>query len=420
MMKDFGKPIFEVDASELLVVLRSLDLAIKNLSRWNAGKTVDTDILLPATSSYIKPVPKGLVLIIAPWNYPFNLSFIPLISALAGGNRIFLKPSEFAPNTGKLIQEIAEEVFDPTEVVCVRGAADVGAYLCGKDFDHIFFTGSKRIGSLVMEAAAKNLSSVTLELGGKNPVIADRDCDLKSLAEKVLHTKYLNAGQTCIASDYLVLPRKDLDCFVECWRQTLRNWFPKEWKQERDYSAMIHEDHFQRMLNLVNRSIEQGASLSDPLDMDVAQRRIKPVLLLHSDFNHRSMEEEIFGPILPVIVYDKEVEELFEPMKKVDRPLAMYVFSHRNSFIQKITSHLRAGGISINNTLINYCESNLPFGGDKHSGHGSTLGYHGFRTFVHYLPVAKQKFWLNSLQFFYPPYKSPKSKLLKWIIKLYS
>jgi len=420
MMKDFRKPAFEVDSTEMLIVLRSLDTALRNLNHWNATRIVDSDILLPATNSYVKPEPKGMVLILAPWNYPFNLCFEPLISAFAGGNRIFLKPSEMAMHTAKLIEEIIQKVFQPDEVCCVQGGADVGIYLSGLDFDHLFFTGSKRVGSLVMQAAAKKLCTVTLELGGKNPVIVDKSYPMDDLIAKILHPKFLNAGQTCIASDYLILPASELDHFVERWNLLMTRWFPDNWKSNEEYSGMINQAHYDRILKLVEECIHQGAKLEGTLDVDEKSLRIKPVLLLNSDFHHGSMQEEIFGPVLPVICYQDQVDELFPKIKRMERPLSLYIFSKRISFIQKVSEHLRSGGMTVNNTLLNYCESNLPFGGDKHSGHGSTHGLNGFRTFVHLRSVSQQKSWLNILRLFYPPYTQTKQNILKWILKYYS
>lgn len=420
MAGDFNKPVFEVDASEILIILRELDTAIKNVQYWTSDQKVSSDILLPWTCSKIKKEAKGQVLILAPWNYPFNLSLVPLIAAWSAGNRIILKPSEFAPNSAVIIDNIIRNCFTAEEVDCFLGGADLGAFLTQMGFDHIFFTGSKHIGAKVMASAAHQLSSVTLELGGKNPFILDDSVNLEDSVEKIMHSKYLNAGQTCIACDYLILPKKMEQEFLKLWNIQLLKWFPEQISHCQDYCSMINRKHFDRILNMVNRCQEQGAELISDLDYDETTLRIKPILLKNSEFHHASMEEEIFGPVLPVITYQDSIEEVLPAIKRIDRPLVLYVFSNRKSFIKYITDHLKSGGMSVNNSLLNYCEPNLPFGGSRHSGYGYTLGYFGFRTFVHERAVAYQRTGFNVLSFFYPPYNSWKKKLLKWITWYFS
>jgi len=417
---DFGKPAFEVDSSEFLVTIREIDRLLKNINLWNSSRSVNTELLLTGTSSRIRVEPKGVVLILAPWNYPLNLTLVPLCAALAGGNRVFVKPSEMAPHTAEYISSLVNEVFQEDEVFCAQGGADLGAYLCQLGFDHIYFTGSKRVGMKVMQEASSALSPVTLELGGKNPAILDHSISLEQVVEKILFSKYLNAGQTCIATDYLVIPEKSRDKFVDLWKKKCSEWVPGELAQTANYCSIINRAHFDRILNIIKTSVVQGASLAEAIQADESVLKIKPVLLLNSRFDHLSMQDEIFGPVLPVITYKERVEEVLEEIKKIERPLTLYIFSDKTQFHHMIMDQVRSGGVTINNTLLNYCEPNLPFGGDHHSGHGSTMGYNGFRTFVHERAVAKQGSFFNNLSLFYPPYTNFSFRLLNWLAKFYS
>lgn len=417
---DFGKPAFETDSSEFLVTIREIDRLIKNIYYWNSARRVGTELLLTGTSSWIRIEPKGVVLILAPWNYPLNLTLVPLCAAIAGGNRVFVKPSEMAPGTAGFIQSLMQDVFTEEEVICTQGGPELGAFLCQLGFDHIYFTGSKRVGVKVMQEASSVLSPVTLELGGKNPAILDHGVSLKDAVERILFSKYLNAGQTCIATDYLIIPEKLVDDFVDLWLKKCSEWFPGDLSECTNYCGIINLDHFNRILSLIHTSISQGASSPVAIQSDENSLRIKPVLLLNSRFDHASMQDEIFGPVLPVITYKENVEEVLPGIKKIDRPLTLYIFSLRNSFHKWVLDQVRSGGATINNTLLNYCEPNLPFGGDHHSGHGSTMGYFGFRTFVHERAVARQGRLFNALSFFYPPYTKFSHRLLNWTSKLYS
>lgn len=417
--QDFKKSSFEVDASEILICLREINNTLKNLKYWTQDKKVNTDILLFGTSNYIRVEPKGVVLIISPWNYPFLLALLPLISAYSAGNKIIVKPSEYSPAVSQVIQKIISLSFKTNEVICILGGSDTGNELVSMPFNHIFFTGSKKVAAKILNSAAKNLTSVTLELGGKSPAIIDDDFSLKLAVERIAHAKILNAGQTCIAPDFVLIHHSKLTEFVKLWKEKLTEWFGSNMTDHPDYCGIIHQNHFSRMLQMVDKSISEGALLSEELEFNTKNLKIKPALLLNSKFSHESMKEEIFGPILPIITYEN-IETEIPFLQAMDRPLSLYIFSHRKIFIDNLLNRLRSGGVTLNNCLINFCEISLPFGGDHQSGTGFTHGYFGFMEFIHQRAVSKQGFLPSTLKLFYPPYTFLKSKLLRILIKYFS
>lgn len=417
MRLDFNKSGFESDTSELLTCLLELRIAKRHLKKWMRPKSVQTPTELFGSSHHIHFEPKGVVLILAPWNYPINISIIPLIAAWTAGNKIILKPSEFAPNAAKLIQQLIQDSFAPSDVCVILGNYQTSEALVQLPFNHIFFTGSQITAKKILKAAAENLTSVTLELGGKNPLILDNTLALRKIMPDIVYGKCINAGQTCISPDYVLLPKELVAEFISEWNRALQKMFGDKIVFNPDYCGIVNETHYQRILNIVNESLDQGAQLAEPIQLNSGDLKIKPILLINSSWDHVSMQSELFGPVLPLIAYDSLETEL-RKIQKIDRPLSLYIFSNDTQNQNFILNTIRSGGATINNCLLNYCNFNLPFGGNHQSGHGSNHGYYGFETFSHKRAVSKQGKLINSLRFFYPPFTKSKNILKTCLLKL--
>ncbi len=416
LQADFNKPEFETDSSELLTSLLEVRKAIRHLKSWMRTQKVSTPIELTGTSHYIRPEPRGVVLILAPWNYPFNLCMIPFIAAYGAGNRIILKPSEFSPHTAQIICDLIAACFGPEEVMVVQGDALVAEQLTNLPLHHIFFTGSQKTAKKILKAASNQLIPVTLELGGKTPVIVDRGVRLSEVIHDIVYGKCLNAGQTCIAPDFVLLPEGMEQEFSKQWNRTLEGLYGLDMLSNNDYSGLIHEAHFNRMQKLIEESVSNGAILDAPVQSDSKKFKIKPVLLFNTRWDHPVMEDEIFGPVLPIISY-KDTSEILDALFEMKRPLSLYLFSRDRKWIANMTDQLRSGGISINTCLLNYCNFNLPFGGIQHSGSGFNHGKYGFEAFSHIRAISVQGPWFNPVRLFYPPFRGYKSKLLNFTIK---
>jgi len=334
-----------------------------------------------------------------------------------GGNKIILKSSEFAPHSAKLIQELIQQSFATSDVYAVLGSSETAEALVQLPFNHIFFTGSQATAKKILKAAAENLSSVTLELGGKNPLILDESISLKKAMPDIVYGKCINAGQTCISPDYIQLPRNRVDEFVVEWNEALLNMYGNQLILNPDYCGMVNEKHYQRILKIVNDSLDQGAQLTEAIQTNAADLKIKPILLLNSNWNHVSMQSELFGPVLPLIAYDS-LEETLKTIQKLNRPLTLYIFSDNKQHQNLILNSIRSGGVTINNCLLNYCNFNMPFGGNHQSGHGSNHGFYGFETFSHKRGISRNGRLINSLRLFYPPYTKPKIFLKNLLLKL--
>ncbi len=418
LMKDLHKPSSEVDLTEIFTTMCELEHAIRYLKKWMRPKCVKTPLSLFGTRSEIRHEPKGVVLIIGPWNYPFSLMMIPLISAIAAGNCAILKPSEISENMNVLLCDMIAKLFDPREVLCLSGDASLSQKLCALPFDHVFFTGSGRVGQAVMEAAAKNLTPVTLELGGKSPVIIEESADLESAAQRIVWGKFINAGQTCIAPDYIFVPENKLPLFIEKTKHAIeRHYGPdaKAQKSSSDYCRMITERHYDRLKKIIVDSIALGAKAQTGAVFDDQEKYIAPTLLTEAKPGQPVMHDEIFGPILPVMTY-KTLDEVYTFLRSHDKPLALYIFSKNKNRIEEILNNTTAGGTSINNTLVHVLNPYLPFGGIGASGTGNYHGFFGFRTFSHERAVTRQVL-INSLSFLYPPYTNFVQKLIHWTLK---
>jgi len=414
--KDLRKNRFEAAVTELFFTYAEIDHAIKKLSSWMKPKSAGRTPSNFFASNKIYYEPKGVCLIIAPWNYPFQLMMSPLISAIAAGNCVILKPSELSAATAGIINKLISNTFNAKEIACFEGDADVSTTLLKLPFDHIFFTGSTAIGKVVMEAAAKNLTSVTLELGGKSPAIVDETCDVKKAAEKIAWGKLVNAGQTCIAPDYVLIEENKLEDFVGHYGATVQKmFFDGDEINKRDYAKIINEKQFKRLNSLIEEAVNDGAILALGGRSNEKDLTLKPTLLTTVKENSAIMQEEIFGPVLPVVTY-KNLQEAIDFVNGKAKPLALYIFSDHKQNLYKIINETSAGGTCVNDVLVHISNPNLPFGGVNNSGMGSCHGIFGFKTFSHERTVVFQS-KLGLTKMIYPPYDK-KMDLLKWLKKL--
>ena len=408
---DFKKPASEVVIAEMLGVKREINHTIKHLKSWMKPQSVSTPLMLLGTKGLVQYEAKGLCLIISPWNYPFNLSICPLVHAIAAGNAVILKPSELSPSTAAFIQKMISSLFDKSEVAVFEGDASVSTFLLEQKFDHIFFTGSPAIGKVVMAAAAKHLTSVTLELGGKSPAIVGPEVNVEEAAAKIAWGKFLNNGQTCIAPDYLYLHEKNYFSFLKALEATVGTFYGKNVAKSKDYARIVNRRHFDRIVSLVEDAKEKGAQVLFGGNTDADDCFIEPTVLINCTPDMRIMQEEIFGPILPVMSYQDEFE-VTANIRQGDKPLALYVFSTSAEFNHYILDHTSSGTSVVNDCLIQFGHNELPFGGVNHSGIGKSGGHYGFVEFSNQKSVVIQR--TNLLKNFYPPY----GVKVRWMIDL--
>lgn len=412
---DFKKPYAEGELTEIHTVLDEINFAVKRLSRWMKPKKVRTPLALFGSRSFIQYEAKGVVLVLAPWNYPFSLLINPLIAAIAAGNCVMARPSEKTPHTAEILKEIVEKVFPANTAKVVIGEIELAEKLLELPFDHIFFTGSTNVGKKVMAAAAKNLTPVTLELGGKSPVIIDRDVDLEDCAEKLFWGKFMNGGQTCVAPDYVFIPEELKTQFMALFKKQIEKRFGENAKdriETHDFARMVDVAAYQRLAGKIH---EEKKLLTDAVVE--SERYIPPTLLPEVSLDSPVMEDEIFGPILPLITY-KKLDTAISYIRNHPKPLALYVFSKNRKMIKSVLSGTTSGGVAVNHVVVHLANPYLPFGGVGHSGMGSYHGEFGFKTFSHERAVLKQgRFTLTNLYF--PPYTTKLSKLafrlLRWL-----
>ncbi|WP_285813494.1 aldehyde dehydrogenase [Staphylococcus sp. Marseille-Q6910] len=409
--KDLGKNKVEAYAAEIGFTLRNIKAARKELKNWTKVKQVNTPIFMFPTKSYIMKEPYGTVLIIGPYNYPFQLLFEPLIGAIAAGNTVILKPSEYTPNVSEVIQQIIEDACPPEYITVCQGDANTTQSLIHMPFDYIFFTGSKQVGKIVYQAASQNLVPVTLELGGKSPVIVDDTANIKVASERISFGKFANAGQTCVAPDYVLVQRKVKDQLVEGMKQTLKEFYGKSVKDSPDFGRIVNQRHFDRLKHLLQLH-ESDIILGGETDED--ELYVAPTLLDGITFDSKIMEDEIFGPVLPIITYD-EFDEAVESIRKLPKPLALYLFSEDENATERVLNEISFGGGAINDTMMHLANSNLPFGGVGGSGIGHYHGKYSFNTFSHDKSYIFKTTRLESSLLF-PPYKGK----FKYIKKFYN
>lgn len=413
---DFRKPSSEVIIAELLGVKKEINYMIKHLKSWMKPQKVGTPLMLLGTQGQIQLEPKGMCLIIAPWNYPFNLAINPLVHAIAAGNAIMLKPSEMSEHTSAFINKMITALFDPSEVAVFEGDASVASFLLEQKFDHIFFTGSPMIGKKVMEAASKHLCSVTLELGGKSPAIVDESADITSSAQKIAWGKFLNNGQTCIAPDYLYVHEKINFQFLQALELAIASFYGtgSEIAKSKDYARIVNKRHFNRIKHLVDEAVLHGAKILLGGDFDESTCFMSPTILTNCTIDMQIMQEEIFGPILPVMTFKNEVE-ITGYLSREEKPLALYIFSQNQIFSDFIVQNTSSGSCLINDCLIQFGHDELPFGGVNNSGIGKSGGKFGFLEFSHAKSVLVQK--TNFVRYFYPPYTAKRKWILEQVLK---
>lgn len=411
--QDLRKSEFETAVTEVIFTYGEIDFAIKNLNSWMRPKRVGKTASSFFAKNRIYYEPKGTCLIISPWNYPFQLTVGPLVSAIAAGNCAIIKPSEMSPAVADVVADILKEVFDEKEVACIKGNADVSTALLKLPFDHIFFTGSTAIGKIVMEAAAKNLTSVTLELGGKSPTIIDEKVDLESAATKIAWGKLVNSGQTCIAPDHVFIHESLRDHFIGLYKTAVNKmYFNAKCDIDKSvYGKIINQKNYERLKNLSNEAIEKGARIDFGGTFDDANHTINPIILTNVQTGSKVMEEEIFGPILPIITYT-HLDKVIEQINNGSKPLALYIFSKNEKNVKHIIKNTSAGGTCVNDVLIHISNPKLPFGGVNGSGMGSSHGFYGFKNFSHERSVVFQSS-INFNKMIYPPYHGK-----EWVLKL--
>ncbi len=413
---DFKKSETEVDTTEIYPVLSELRFALSHLSEWVKPKNVNAPLTYLGTRSYIQYEPKGVCLIIAPWNFPFNLAIGPLISCIAGGNTAIIKPSELTPFTSSLLKEMISEIFQDDYVMVVEGGVDTTKELLLLPFDHIFFTGSPLVGKVVMRSAAENLSSVTLELGGKSPAIIDSTANLKDAAKRIAFGKFFNNGQTCIAPDYLLIEEKIQNEFLEHLKKSIDKLFGKDKLQSRDYSRIVNSKHFDRIKLLFDTAIEKGAKIESGGDLMPEENFIAPTILSNVSLQSPIMEEEIFGPLLPIITF-KTKEEVIHLINSKPKPLALYIFSKNSDFEQHILKQTSAGSVCINECVLQFTHPNLPFGGVNNSGIGKSHGYYGFLAFSNEKSVLRQKSGFALSYLLHPPYTTNMRRIVELMLR---
>jgi acyl-CoA reductase-like NAD-dependent aldehyde dehydrogenase len=400
--KDFGRPELEVFSAELASLYTEIDFACKHLASWAKPQRAHSGPFWFTGKNYIYAEPYGLVLIIAPWNFPFLLSLLPLIHALAAGNCALIKPSEFAPAQALVIESIVQKSLDPGLAYVIQGDAHIAQELLTQPWDYIFFTGSVKVGTLVYQEAAKRLIPVTLELGGKNPVIVTQDADIKYAAKKIVWGKFFNAGQCCLAPDYVLVDATLQDLLVKAIQEQVLAFYGQTPQESPDYARIVNEAHMLRLKNLLAASTNAGAHVSGG-NIDNATRYFSPTILTNVSLQNPIMQEEIFGPILPIIPYAK-LDEAISIINQKPKPLALYIFSSSPKIQEKIVHNTSSGGSCINNVLLHHNSPHLPFGGVGASGIGAYHGKYGLDTFSHRKAILKSNGWLSKW-FIYPPYK---------------
>ncbi len=413
---DFQKPPEEVDLTEIIPLLLEIRHAQRHVARWMQPTKVATSLPLLGTAAEIRYEPKGVVLVISPWNYPWLLALGPVVSAIAAGNCVFLKPSEHTPATSDLIAEMIAATFPAEEVSVFTGDHRVATELLELPFNHVFFTGSPSVGSVVMAAAARNLSSVTLELGGKSPVIIDESADLPSAAEAIMWGKHANGGQTCVAPDFVLVPEDLHDTFVGelvAANSKLRG----ENDISRDgFSSIVSDRHAARIRSLVREAVADGASCETGGPDGGAGRRLAPTIITDVRWDSRIMSEEIFGPVLPVLSYAAPAD-VVKRLRRMPIPLSLYVFAQDPAAADFWIENSRSGGVVVNDIAIHFANPDLPFGGMQNSGIGRSHGHAGFLSFSDERAVMRQRLARPLIRQLYPPYGPVTRRLIDWLLR---
>jgi len=419
--RDLSKHPTETILTEVLPLVGELKHTIARLQRWMKPHRISPTVATLGTRSRVVYQPRGRCLLISPWNYPLSLSLGPLVSAVAAGNTVILKPSEFTPHTNRVVKDIIGEVFAANEVAVVEGAAQAATALLALPFDHIFFTGSPAVGKIVMAAAARNLTSVTLELGGKSPVVVDASADLRGAAEHIIWGKMVNAGQTCIAPDYVYVHRDVAERFVDLCRSTIVQRYggnDAAIKSSPDFPRMIHRRHAERVARLIDEAVQAGGQLAFGGASDADARYVAPTLLRDVPARAQIRTEEIFGPVLPILTFDS-LDTVIAEINAAPKPLALYVWSKSGRTVQAIETNTSSGSLCVNLCLQQFAQHNLPFGGVNTSGIGNAHGFFGFKAFSHERAVMSAG-PLSALELLFPPYDERKRRLSELLIKYFT
>ncbi|MFC0603788.1 aldehyde dehydrogenase family protein [Winogradskyella pulchriflava] len=413
--KDLNKPKVEAELTEIYQIIGEIKYAKKHLRQWMRKQSVETPLSMLGSGSYYVYEPKGVCLIISPWNFPFNLTFGPLVSAIAAGNTAIIKPSEMTPNSSGLMAKIVADIFPEDEVALLEGKVEVSTQLLKLPFNHIFFTGSPNVGKIVMTAAAKHLASVTLELGGKSPTVLDKTANLDTAAKKIIWGKYMNAGQICVSPDYVLIDESLKEKFLKYCKKWLIHYYTEQPQNSESYARIVTDKHFERLNSHIENAKTLGATVEVGGKTEADTKYIDPTIISNIKEEATLLHEEIFGPILPIVTYNT-LDEAISYINSKERPLALYVYSKSKTNIKKVIQNTRAGGTCINNNIIHYANHNLPFGGTNNSGIGKSHGFYGFEAFSNKRAVVKQHtFGITELLF--PPYTNLKEKLARLTIK---
>ncbi|WP_185212899.1 aldehyde dehydrogenase family protein [Sphingobacterium mizutaii] len=417
LYQDFHKSGIETAITEILVVQLELKHIAKKLRGWMKDKKVRRSLVMPNVSAYLHYEPKGNALIITPWNYPFQLPLVHLAACIAAGNTAILKLSEFSPNSNQVLKKIIAEVFPTDHIAVIEGAVEETTHLLNLKFDHIHFTGSSKVGKIVMEAASKHLTDITLELGGKSPAVIDKNVNLRQVVKNLIWAKFINAGQTCIAPDYILAHRHQKQQLEEVFKIEIEEAFGKDAFNSPDYARIINEKQFERLNQALDSAKQLGANIIAGGKTDGRNKYIAPTVITNVAANNPLMTEEIFGPILPIVYY-AQIQEAIDFINAKEKPLALYVFSKDSNFNKHIIRNSSAGSTCINDAVIQIMQPNLPFGGVNNSGLGQSTGWYGFKAFSHERAVADVKIIPLSSMFWYP-YTEKTSRMLQWIRRLF-
>lgn len=409
LYKDFQKPKFESVLSETAFIISELDHVIKKLKSWAKPKRVSSSIINFPSSDYIYSEPYGACLIIAPWNYPFQLAISPLMGAIAAGNTVVLKPSELAPNISQILADLLEKVFPKEMLAVVQGGIPVSEALLEQKWDYVFFTGSVHVGKIVAKAIAPHLTPSTLELGGKNPCIIHKSAKIQLAAKRIVWGKFLNGGQTCIAPDYILIDPSIKKDFIDAVQKEITAAYGVNPKDSPDFARIINSNNFERLAEML-----EGENCAVGGEINREHTYISPTLIDEPALTSKVMEDEIFGPILPVLSFSSE-ENMAEIMGNYSKPLALYVFSEDSRFTENILKNFSFGGGAINDVVVHVVNKNLPFGGVGNSGNGAYHGKHSFDTFSHKKSISKRGTWLD-VPLRYAPY-GDKVSLIGMIMK---
>ena len=411
LSKDLRNPPTEA-FFEIIAVKQEIKIAQKKLSKWMQTKQINVPISLRPAKAYVQPDPLGCILIIGPWNYPFSLTLQPLVGALAAGNTAVLKPSEHSPHVSNLINKLIKKYFPSNIVQVIEGDGNIAADLMTQKFDHVFFTGGENIGKKVMEAAAKNLTPVTLELGGKSPAVVIEGANLEVTARRIIWGKSLNAGQTCIAPDHLLVEEKLFNSLISNLKTSINDFYGNAPLSSKHLGSIINQSQFNRLNHLLKQAKHNDQIIFGG-ECNESEKRISPTLIKIENRNDQLMKEELFGPLLPILCI-KNLDEAISDFKSLPKPLALYLFGGKEKEQKKILSMTSSGGICFNDVVLQAGIPELPFGGVGSSGMGKYHGKAGFDNFTHYKSILKRPFWLD-LNFRYPPYKLDLSLLQKLI-----